>query len=180
MKFEYSFSYPHRDLYRWGVGISRHPRRTVPVAVHPRESQSQLKLKPQKKEELVVVDFEQTSANVARKIQAPFQRIFGSPHVYPWVLGWVFELQKYRGNTQPKTPPSNPYPIDLKCVLGSDFGFRQSQDHPPPTSNWGRVVLRTPEPFGKVQKIGIITGGGVREMKIIFEANIGNETREKT
>jgi hypothetical protein len=41
------------------------------------------------------------------------------------------------------------------------------------------VVLRTPEPFGKVQKIGIITGGEVREMMNIFEAKIGNDEREK-
>ena len=95
-----------------------------------------------------------------------------------YVFGYGLGLQKITGKTYPQTYPSNSYPIEIKCVLGSGFGLGQSQDHPPPTSNWGRVVLRTPEPFGKVQRIGTIAGGEVREMKSLFEAKIGNDARE--
>jgi hypothetical protein len=157
MKFENSFSYPNPDLYRWGVGISRHPRRTVQVAI-----------------------FEQNEVGQRGQLRKHHRRFLCPSEVYPYVLGYVLGLQKITPKTQPHTYPSNPYPIEMKCVLGSGFGFRQSQDHPPPTSNWGRVVLRTPELFGMVPKIGIRIGGEVKEMRIIFEEITKMNAQRKT
>ena len=128
----------------------------------------------------MIVNFIKKAVDREDEIQPNFlQRLSNSLYVFGYGLGYVLGLQKNTGKTYPQTYPSNSYPIEMKCILGSGFGCSQSQDHPPPTSNWGRVVLRTPEPFGKVQRIGIITGGEVREMKIIFEAKIGNDEREK-
>jgi hypothetical protein len=128
----------------------------------------------------VIVNFIKKSVDREDEIQPILHGFLNSLCVDGYGLGYVLGLQKITGKTYPQTYPSNSYPIEMKCILGSGFGCSQSQDHPPPTSNWGRVVLRTPEPFGKIPKIGLITGGEVREMKIIFETKTGNDAKENT
>ncbi|MBK7845816.1 MAG: hypothetical protein IPJ71_19445 [Bdellovibrionales bacterium] len=126
------------------------------------------------------MDFIKKTVDRDNKIQPILHRFLSSHCVDGYGLGYVLGLQKITPKTYPHTYPSNSYPIEMKCVLGSGFGYSQSQDHPPPTSNWGRVVLRTPEPFGRVPKIGIKTGGEVNEMRIIFEDTTKIDAQRKT